>query len=69
MVQDDVKDRFSTNLMDIVNSLLLHNQATRLGANGVEEIKAHPWFDCIDWKAMSCKEPVPPFLPLVYLRE
>ncbi|XP_028054010.1 serine/threonine-protein kinase tricorner-like isoform X2 [Camellia sinensis] len=28
---------------------LLCNVETRLGTNGVEEIKAHPWFKCIQW--------------------
>ncbi|KAL6995507.1 non-specific serine,threonine protein kinase, partial [Sarracenia purpurea var. burkii] len=28
---------------------LLCNVDTRLGTRGVDEIKAHPWFKCIQW--------------------
>lgn len=33
----------------------------RLGNNGVEEIKSHPFFDSIDW--INIRKIKPPFAP------
>lgn len=35
----------------------------RLGANGVEEIKAHPFFAAVDWVALYERRITPPFNP------
>lgn len=35
----------------------------RLGANGVEEIKQHPFFASIDWDRLAHLEVKPPFVP------
>ncbi|GMP44240.1 hypothetical protein CsSME_00013270 [Camellia sinensis var. sinensis] len=39
-ISDEAKDLICHLLCDV---------ETRLGTNGVEEIKAHPWFKCIQW--------------------
>jgi protein-serine/threonine kinase len=39
----------------------LSDQETRLGVNGVEEIKAHPFFKGIDWKNLRSQRS--PFIP------
>ncbi|KAG0357385.1 Serine/threonine-protein kinase MRCK gamma [Podila minutissima] len=36
---------------------------TRLGKNGVEEIKAHPFFKGVDWD--NIRKSTPPFLPVI----
>ena len=42
---------------------------TRLGCRpngqGIEDIRRHPWFSCIDWDAIEKKEAQPPFIPEV----
>ena len=40
---------------------LMSDQSERLGINGVEEIKTHPFFVGIDWKKL--REKKPPFTP------
>ena len=35
----------------------------RLGYNGAEEIKAHPWFEPINWDMIINKQVKPPYRP------
>lgn len=44
-----------------LKNLLVRNN--RLGSNGVEEIKSHPFFAEIKWDAIENKKIRPPFLP------
>lgn len=37
---------------DIITGLLEHNPFDRLGAGGAQEVKAHPFFDEIDWDSL-----------------
>lgn len=40
--------------------LLDVDESTRLGSQGIDTIKSHPWFDDIDWKALADNtSPVP----------
>jgi len=39
----------SEEMKDFISRLLQRDQSKRLGANGVEEIKSHPWFEGIDF--------------------
>lgn len=49
-----------------VKGLLNRVPANRLGSKGdAAELKAHPFFSCIDWVALSRKEVTPPFKPSV----
>lgn len=43
---------------DFMERLMDTNPAKRLGANGVEEVKAHPFFKDIDWDCLLTKSPV-----------
>lgn len=45
----------------IVQSQLLQvDESTRLGSQGIDSIKAHPWFNGIDWKGLADRTaPVP----------
>ena len=49
--------------MDFVNKLLKRNKETRLGYNGIEELKGHPWMKSINWTKLSNKQLKPPFVP------
>ncbi|PCH41145.1 Pkinase-domain-containing protein [Wolfiporia cocos MD-104 SS10] len=49
-----------------VKGLLNRNPKHRLGAQrDAEELKEHPFFKTIDWKALSLKQVTPPFKPSV----
>ena len=45
---------------DLIRKLMC-SQEDRLGKNGVDEIKQHPFFEGLDWEALQ--EAVPPYVP------
>lgn len=49
----------------LLMGLLSRNPKQRLGSNGAEEIKQHPFFSSIDWKRLMMKQYTPPFKPSV----
>lgn len=56
---------FSPEACDLISKLLIHDPKERLGANGAEEVKSHPFFTGIDWKKLENLEVTPPFVPKV----
>jgi serine/threonine protein kinase len=46
---------------DLISQLLNTDFTSRLGANGVEEVKSHPFFKGIDWD--NLKNSRPPMIP------
>lgn len=42
---------------------MINNPKTRLGANGVDEIKNHEFFKGIDWDELYKENIDPPYLP------
>ncbi|KAI9574915.1 kinase-like domain-containing protein [Boletus coccyginus] len=65
------KIRFPRNVISeegkmFVKGLLNRNPKHRLGAQrDAEELKEHPFFSSIDWKALFMKQVTPPFKPVV----
>lgn len=58
------RDALSVEGRNFVKGLLNRNPKHRLGAtDDAEELKAHPFFDDIDWDALMKKNVVPPFKP------
>ena len=58
------RDALSTEGRNFVKGLLNRNPKHRLGAtNDAEELKVHPFFNDIDWTALTKKMVVPPFKP------
>lgn len=58
------RDALSLEGRNFVKSLLNRNPKHRLGANGdAEELKAHAFFEDIDWVALCKKKLIPPFKP------
>ncbi|KAH8696517.1 hypothetical protein BGW36DRAFT_428522 [Talaromyces proteolyticus] len=53
----------SASAQDILNKLLSRNPGDRLGANGASEIKAHHFFDGLDWGKVARQEYEPVFKP------
>jgi serum/glucocorticoid-regulated kinase 2 len=58
-------DGVSPSARSILSGLLTRDPAQRLGVNGAEEIKRHPFFDKIDWHRLAQKKIQPPFKPSV----
>jgi len=56
-------DHMNTECKDFLRSLLIRDPNLRLGYNGVDEIKAHQYFQNIDWVKLDKKELDPPYRP------
>lgn len=50
---------------DLLTKLLNRDPEKRLGVNGAEEIKAHPFFEAIDWRKLLQRKYEPVFKPNV----
>lgn len=51
---------FSQEAVDIITKLLQVDEKLRLGSQGVDSLKSHPWFLGVDWKAIADhRSPVP----------
>ena len=59
----DVKGRISDELIDFCNRLIQRKREKRLGENGIEEVKRHPWFKDINWGLLKAKALIAPFIP------
>ncbi|KAI9025271.1 kinase-like domain-containing protein, partial [Phycomyces nitens] len=47
---------------DLIRCLLERDPTRRLGAMGAEQVKAHPWFDAVQWNLVASKRVQPPTL-------
>jgi len=56
-------DKISPLCKDLLQKLFVVDPVKRLGANGAHEIKAHPYFESIDWNKLQALEVAPPFIP------
>jgi len=54
---------FSENAKDLLSKLLVKNPSKRLGFNGCDEIKAHPFFENINWEDVERLKLKPPIVP------
>ncbi|CAD8143098.1 unnamed protein product [Paramecium octaurelia] len=48
---------------DFANQLLQRKPQNRLGSNGPDEVKEHPWFKDFNWQKLENKFMVAPFIP------
>ncbi|CEP00756.1 unnamed protein product (mitochondrion) [Plasmodiophora brassicae] len=55
--------QFSPDAVDLLKGLLERDPDKRLGHDGAQAIKAHPFFASIDWAALYAKELPAPFKP------
>ena len=60
---EDMPLGFSHYMADFINRLLKRNQEERLGNNGIEEIKSHPWLEGVDWKLLENKNVDSEYIP------
>jgi len=54
---------FSESVKDLLSKLLVRDPNQRLGAKGAEEIKAHPFFQNINWDDLKNLKIKPPIIP------
>ena len=59
----DYPDYISADAKDIISKFLDVDEHTRLGSNGVDEIKSHPFFAGLDWHLLEQKHEEPPVIP------
>ena len=61
---EDIPKGFHRNeLCDFINKLLCIDRTKRLGTNGVNEIKNHPWLKEFNWVALKNKKIISDFIP------
>ena len=61
---DEMKDGWSIESVEFINSLLQRNERKRLGYfRGVKELKEHPWLKYYPWKDLAKKNLPAPFVP------
>ncbi|KAL3229175.1 Serine/threonine-protein kinase YPK2/YKR2 [Nakaseomyces bracarensis] len=58
-------DGFDRDAKDLLIVLLSRDPQRRLGFNGAEEIKSHPFFAQLSWKRLLMKGYIPPYKPPV----
>ena len=61
--REELPDDWSENSRDFINLLLQRKPKKRLGYNGVNEIKEHPWMKDIDFDLLYNKKIEAPFIP------
>ena len=57
----DLPNGWSKECADLINRLLKRKSESRIGKNGIQEIKSHLWFKEIDWVKLYNKELISPF--------
>jgi len=60
-----VPNHISNNMKDLLQKLFKKAPDQRIGFNGAEEVKSHPWFEKVDWEALETKKIQSPFVPKV----
>ena len=58
-----LRDGWSLTFMDFINQLLKRKPEDRLGKNGIEEIKNHPFLKYFNWKDLYLMKIKAPFIP------
>ena len=59
----DLPRGISKDLADLILRLTHKLPDRRLGAHGVEEVKAHPFFKSVNWADVAAKKMKPPVVP------
>lgn len=63
--KNEIPDGWSMEAADFVNRMIQRKPHNRLGLNGPEEVKNHPWLKDFPWNKLMNREFEPPFLPNV----
>ena len=60
---EEKPQNWSLESIDFINQLIMRKPSNRLGFNGPEEVKEHPFLKETDWKQLLDKSLKPPFTP------
>lgn len=63
IITNSLPQKWSFESGDIINRLLQRKQSCRLGKNGPQEIKDHPWFQSFKWRDLYLGLLEAPFVP------
>lgn len=61
--RDEVPENWSLEAADFINKLIQRKPVNRLGLNGPDEVKNHPWLRDFDWNKLSNRTLTSPFIP------
>lgn len=59
----DLPSHWSSEAANFCNRLIQRKPANRLGFNGIQEVKAHPWLQHVDWTSIANKTFPSPYIP------
>eukprot|EP01016_Furgasonia_blochmanni_P020338 TRINITY_DN2268_c0_g1_i1.p1 TRINITY_DN2268_c0_g1~~TRINITY_DN2268_c0_g1_i1.p1 ORF type:complete len:462 (+),score=43.57 TRINITY_DN2268_c0_g1_i1:480-1865(+) len=59
----EIPEDWSLEAADFINKLLQRKPINRLGLNGPQEVKEHPWLKDFPWQKLTDKELESPFMP------
>jgi len=62
----DIPIGWSKEAADFINRTIQRKPINRLGLNGPEEIKNHPWLKEYSWTQLHNKQIISPFIPTVH---
>lgn len=63
LLRSEIPENWSFESADFINKLLQRKPLTRLGLNGPQEVKQHPWMAAFPWAKLLDKSLTAPFLP------
>ena len=63
IVNINFPEYLSDDAIDLIKQLFNIDPVTRLGCNGVEEVRKHPFFKNIEWEELISGTLKPPFIP------
>ena len=63
--KNDIPEEWSMEAADFVNRLIQRKPNNRLGLNGPEEVKGHPWLKDFPWNKLLNRDIEPPYIPNV----
>ena len=63
ITKEEVPEGWSYEAADFINKLTQISPSSRLGYNGFDEIKNHPWLKDVKWESYLNYSVIPPFIP------
>ena len=60
---EDISEGWSKESADCINKLLIRKPENRIGYNGINELKMHPWLKYYPWEMLYLKTLPSPFIP------
>ena len=61
--QNEIPEGWSAESADFVNRLIQRKPVNRMGMNGPEEVKQHPWIKEVNWGRLRDKTLIAPYVP------